>query len=352
MEVSGDVAPIFVAFRDGDGDWQRATVVTPTKYGLSVQGPSYMVTIVCESEDHTLQILQLGRTVKESHDLVVPCRSAAKLNPVPGVMVQAGQVQLGESSVDAAAGKSFTLNASAGSHDLIASTADRIVVRREVAVVAEGQAAIPQIDLSAEGSDLAEVALTVDGAAEDEAVQAKVSVVTPTTSAGAPIYSGAVNAVKIAPEAALKDTDVQTVAVVATSGAAQRTLQRKFRVGGAAAFKLPDPIDGAHWKVEGDQLVATWSKLPELDSLVARVAGVTADPSQQIVQTIELSDGFVSAAGITRAEFDSEIPGYHAEWKVDPSRGHARALVAEHADKDDVATSSFTEKLTSAPSAR
>ncbi len=110
-------------------------MMTATSFKARVTGP-YVVAFVCERlsvDGATVPTFtrQHARTLDDPHELQDSCAAAASEHAITGTMVQAGSVHLGASSMSAAGpGWKFTLAAANGSYDLIATTADRIAVRR------------------------------------------------------------------------------------------------------------------------------------------------------------------------------------------------------------------------------
>jgi hypothetical protein len=346
VAISADQAPAFVAVRDGaDGAWQEATKKTATSFEAAVRGP-YTLTAVCEdAAGGTVTTLQLART-PEDGAVAIKCEGPSGAeHAITGRMVQAGSVQLGDAiDTSTAAAWDFELGAHSGTYDLLARAGDRIVLRRGIAITGD-LAVTPALDVAVDGKDLAAVTLTATNAAAGETLTASVQLDKPRPLAPLAIYDGPLAAAKVAPEAALVATDVQSVAVQAGAGGAARSLRRPFRVGGDAAFTLPAGIDGARWEVAGGELSVSWSSVPAFDQLQISASGASAAMKSQRHE-LELSPRFVEQTGAKRATLDTDIPGYKAEWKVDLGRQHVRALRAQRTAGGELATSAVSEAFT------
>jgi hypothetical protein len=349
ITIMSDPAPALVAFRDGlDAPWQPATMKTPTSFTAEVHGP-YVVTVVCEDPaTGRSRTLQVARTPDDANNLALPCDLPA-MTPsgyaVTGHMVQAGFVQLGSSSdTSEDADWDFQLSAANGSYDLIATTTERIVVRRAIEVNAD-LVVTPPVDVAAEGTALVNVALTAPDATPDEALAASVDLATPTNSLPARVYLGPAATAKVARNSALLPTDTQSVAVRATNGTALRELQRPFRVGDDTEYALPQPLGGVQWAIEHGQLSTSWITLPQLDHLDMSASSSAADGTELARHSLDMTPLFLAETGITHIAIDTEIPGYKHEWRIDFAGRYTRDLTGKHAVNDDLVTSSVTEAV-------
>lgn len=348
ITITSDQVPSLVAFRDGlDASWQPATMKTPTIFEAEVHGP-YVVTVVCEDQTTgRSRTLQVAGTLDDAHKLTLSCdvpAMAPSEHAITGHMVQAGHVQLGSSSDSSAkADWDFQLSAANGSYDLIATTAERIVVRREVEVKAD--LVVAPVDVAAEGTALVDVAFTAPNAAPDETLAVSVDLATPTTSLLARVYLGPAATAKAVRNSALIATDAQIVAVRATSGTKLRELRRPFRVDDDTAFTLPIAFGGVQWALEHGQLSTSWTALPPLDQLGMSAGSSAPDGTRVTKHDLQLSPLFLAETGITHIAIDTEIPGYKPEWRIDFTGSYTRELTGKHAAGAEVATSSVTEQV-------
>jgi hypothetical protein len=344
---------VFAAFRDGvDAPWQPATSVSAASYQAAVHGP-YLVTIVCASGDQR-NTVQLGRTLDDPRDLgtlCAPAASPAGAHKVTGQMAQAGQVAFAHQLASGTSSNwGFQFSVPGGSFDLLAATADALVVRRAVAVHAD--MAVPAVDAAADGTPLASAAFSVTSAAQDRTEQLEASVALATGAAGPiELYRGPIDQARIAPQSILVTADNQTVEIRATAPAtagatmtAARALRRPFRAGGDTAFALPPSLGTVQWDARTD-LTATWAAQAGLGSLIASGTGTSADGLSLASCQVDLSESFLAATAATTATCDTNLSGYKPEFKIDFTRAYTRQVVFQHAQADTVATVAETESV-------
>lgn len=349
VEIAADKAPALVAFRDGlDGNWQAATMKTPTSFEAEVHGP-YVITVACEDPAlGNFMISQIARTPDDEHSITLSCDLAApSTHAVTGHMAQAGTIQMGnEIAISDTPDWDFALAVPAGTYDLMARTADRVVLRRAIAV-ADDVALTSTIDALQEGTALTDVAFSATNAAPAEALTASVDLEQPAPLAPFEVYQGPLAAAKVVPDSALAATDKQTAAVRATTDGGYRSLRRPFRAGGDTAYKLPAPLTGVAWEQAGGKLAVSWGTLPAFDSLIVSVSG-GADPAKIHSHNLKLSPRFVEATGLTRVDIDTEIAGYKPAWKIDFAGAYSRELFVQHTASGEVATN-VVHELVHAP---
>jgi hypothetical protein len=345
---------VFAAFRDGvDASWQSATSVSPASYQAAVHGP-YLVTVVCATGNRR-NTIELGRTLDDPHDLGTLCQPAASApgaHKVTGQMAQAGQVAFAQQLTSGTSSHwNFQFSVPDGSYDLLASTADALVVRRAVAVNAD--TAVPDVDAAAQGMPLASAAFSVANAAQDKTEQLEASVVLATGAAGPiELYRGPIDQAKIAPQSVLMTADHQTVEIRATANttagaamiAAERALRHPFRAGGETAFALPTSLGTVQWDTKSD-LTATWASQAGLGSLIASGDGTSSDGQSLASCQVDLSESFLAGTAATSATCATNLPGYKPEFKIDFTRAYTRQVVFQHAQADTVATVSETESV-------
>jgi hypothetical protein len=349
--ITVDQPPALVAFRDGlFAPWQPATERTSTSstwFEAQVHGP-YVVTVVCEDPAGRSRTWQLARTPDDAHHLGLTCDLPPALPPIDhqitGHMMQPGHVYLGSSSDTSLPGETgwdFQISAPSGSYVLIATTDDWIAMRRTVVV--DGDLGVqPDIDVTQEGTKLVDAAFTAS-TAEGETLDASVDLLTPTTLFPGRVYLGPAATAKILGNPALQG-DTQLVTVRATSGTARRELRRSFRVGYGTEYTLPQPLGDVRWTEPGP-LSASWTTLPQLDSLDLSASSSAADGTTVVQHNLDMTPLFLAETGIQQIAIDTEIPNYDAAWKIDFTGRYTRALTAQRTMNDDLATSSVTETV-------
>lgn len=347
IAIASDKAPALVAFRDGlDGDWQTATMKTPTSFEAVVHGP-YVITVACEDlTTGNFTTRQVARTPEDEHDVMLGCDAAApSTHAITGHMVQAGRVQIGGASdTSETADWDFALDVPNGTYALMAKAADKIVLRRAIAVTGD-VALTPAIDAVQQGTALADAAFTVTNAAPAETLSASVSLGTPGQKIPFDVYQGPIAAAKVVPDSALVETDTQRAALTATADNERRTLSRPFRVGGTTAYTLPAPLTGMKWEQASGNLAVSWGSISEPASFAVNVSGASADGTKHQRHQLEVSSRFAAETGITRATVDTSIAGYKPEWKIDFAREYTRALILERASNSEIATNELSETI-------
>jgi hypothetical protein len=329
IAITTGIPPDLVAFRDGtSGAWQPATPRDATTFEAIAHGP-YMVTVVCtDSRGDFVSTWQYGRIPEDEHEIAVPCASIPPgAHTVTGHVVQPGSVQLATSVASSGNAEwNFSLAVARGTYDLIASTGERIAIRR--GIVVDGDAAIaPPIDFAQEGTALVDGAFTVTNADADEQMFARVTVQNPTTgSRPARVYLGPLARAKVAPDAVLLETDTQVVTMIGLTTpdvpiGKFRSLQRPFRVGGNAVFAFPKHLVGAEWAVENGDLTARWIALPDF----ARF-DFTARTLARFHE-LDVSPGFVEVLDERKLTLDTAVPGYARDWRIDLAGSYDRRLV-------------------------
>lgn len=331
ISISTAVAPEAIAYRDGlDGAWRTPTPSATGAYEVDVAGP-YMVTVVCSAGGGALVTTrQIARTPEDGRALTLECAEPpAATSEVKATVAQAGAVAIGAARVASETpGWALDVQLPAGTFDLIGVTADKITLRRDVAV--SGTVDLGSLDLEAAGAELAPAALSAANAAAGEEVLAQVAVTTPRTSAGL-VYAGDPAGALIAPTSILTADARQSVTLSAAKDDATRTatrlVRRDFHAGDAAAFTLPEPLGAAQLDAASGKLAATWTALPAHDRVLLSLIGSQADGKAR-EHTLELSQSFLAATGATGAALEADLPGYQAAWRLDLTREHRRSLTA------------------------
>lgn len=337
--------PELVMFREGTaGAWQPATPKAATQFELIVQHP-YEVSVVCRESSTDVRLWQFARTPEDAHDVSVRCGSPDDLVPITGHMVQAGQLTLGASTMISQRPEwDFFFVAGPGTYDLVARTDAQIAIRRGIVVAGDDVALAPAVDVASDGTAFATAGFSASNAAPDETLSALAHVQNPTLVLAADLPVSALAAVKVAPDSVLTPGDTQTVEVRASRGAMVRSLRRPFRVGGDTAYTLPPAIGNLQWTIDGEQLSASWSSLPELDELLMFAF---AGPGSGVrpAYLVSASADFLSATDSSQIGFATDVPGYQADWKIDFARGYQRHLEADRVQGSTIAATSADETI-------
>jgi hypothetical protein len=97
-------------------------------------------------------------------------------------------------------------------------------------------------------------------------------------------------------------------------------LLRRVHDGGSTAIVLPDPMGQTAFETTTDRLTATWAALPAHDEIDLWRQSFTSDFSSLVFHDLLFSRAFLVATGATSATLDlSDVPGFRAEWRHDPT---------------------------------
>src|SRR5262249_46380816 len=139
-------------------------------------------------------------------------------------------------------------------------------------------------------------------------------------------------------------------AVDADDGAGhfRAVVRSPYKIGDPTAFAMPAPLGPVQFAVTGNNLAATWSTLPDYDTLELFALAFSADGSQTWFDDREVSHRYIDATSAANTTLDTDIPGYLPAWRIDYAHTASvdRALIAAKASGNDLVFSEF-EDLTS-----
>jgi hypothetical protein len=358
IQITSGQPAALVTFRDGvDGPWQAATRKTPTLFEAEVHGP-YITSVVCQNtftadgqSTESWDTWQAGRTLDDPH-VYTACDAPASEHAITGTMVQPGTVRLGD-SFDSSPSDTwmFHVAAASGTHDLLATTADGFAVRRAVSITAD-LVLTPPIDVVQEGTVLATVPFRVANPLPDETSRAVAFLETSASEPPATLYAGPIDAVKVAPDAALQGFDRQSVSLRAQRGTSTRALRRAFHSGADTMYTLPPAFGDPQWTIGGARAEVSWTLLPAVGTLSESVSGSGPGGTTAASYQLDLTDAFVAATAPTRAVIDTDIPGYLPAWRIDLTASYARQLFVQQIVDGDVISSSIDEQIDPGTAAR
>jgi hypothetical protein len=297
--------PALLAFRDEDSShWQSVDVAGRSTFEITATGP-YRVAIACElGRGEFVIVQQLARTLDDEPRIEYPCYSADRPFVVRGTMVQPAKVHLGTSSfVTAASHPSFELQAIAGTFDLVMLTSDgKIAIRRDLQV--SGDLQLGSIDLAQESpQQRVPTTSTATNLGPADTIYAEASLEAGGTFAH--LHFGTGWSLAVVPRSALRSTDRQTISLAASepvngAGTLRRTrfAVLRYNLGEPTSITLPEPVGAVAYEATADRLAATWSTLPEYDTLT--VQRLSSAPNLRI-HALELTRAFVDATDATSA---------------------------------------------------
>jgi hypothetical protein len=332
VTVVTGVAPALIAFREeASAAWTTPTSTSTGTYELPVTGP-YRVVVVCGGSTRSTFVAEYARTLDDERRIDHAC-SAAQDFPfhVTGQMLQEGEVFFGATGRgQSMAPWTFDLRAKAGTFDFVAffgslgSRFDQIEIRRDIAIT--GDLALGTIDVAQEHTQaLVSTTFTASNPDPAEFLSSDLMLQSGNTFAVTSLFDQLAWQVGLVPDAALRATDTQDLQLSAqTSDASMQThfraLLRRVHDGGSTAVVLPDPMGQTAFATTADRLTATWTALPAHDEIDLWRQSFTSDFSSFIFHDLLFSRAFLVATGATSATLDlSDVPGFRAEWRHDPT---------------------------------
>jgi hypothetical protein len=352
VTVNTASTPALIAFRDGTGaSWVTPAAAGPGRYDFVVHGP-YTVAVVCSTAGHT-EVTELARTPDDPRELTIACSFAATTPPrlhVTGSMTQAAQLALGRAqTVTTGDQLQFDLAVDPGTYDLVVKTIappgqDQVVIRRDQVITASTQLS-PTLDPDREKLPLVEIPLVVSNTQPDESTTVAARLITSTTATGLATGRTA-SSVRVLASSALRPTDIQSVrasgSVVKMDGqyfVRLRTVEHLLGSGPAPELALPPTLDSVQFSVVDDQLRATWSTLPDHDTVEVAVSVKPGINHRKV-----LSLGYIKATGVSSATLDTRLPGYNAAWKVDLAGPYQRKIVTQATQADSTGSVSLRDE--------
>lgn len=321
ISVVAEQFPELVAVREGaDGPWLRARRVHADEFQVFVRGP-YSVLGVCGRS-----VRVVSQTLADPVQIALDCRVSQDARiEVLGQMSQPGVVHLG--SISARSDKpfwNFLMRVPAlGDFDLVAVTSERVLIREAVAI--RGATRLQPIDL-ADATPLATVPLTVTNPRADEVLSASAYLVGPRLRSPE-LYSGALEAMKVAPSSVLSATVEQRVGISGsrTEGTrhVSRVHSRPFHMGDSTAVTLWDGLANVTIAELDGAPMATWSTpAHDLEHLRFEV-------NQQWRYELDLSSSYLQAVQPQRAAFDvASAPGFLPQWQLAAGSPYTVSLFA------------------------
>jgi hypothetical protein len=256
---TGGMVPALVAYDAGDG-WSPVTATERGLYMVPAAGP-VTIMVACDDGGRAEVALQhLTPAAKRSLDL--PCFPSADAS------VDASPVTLVPATAVAFAGQEGlpigvpwpqeALYAAPGSHDIVASTDTRVLIRRAVWL----PTAEPLVlDVDRDGSDLVPVLADLPAADPDESLSGSYSLMTAGGTRGRinrPFEQGLCRV----PDHLVEVGDLHRTTVVATRDGGSRSVDTWSGNPDAVIGALPPRLDVVAASVEGDAVVVTWNVAP------------------------------------------------------------------------------------------
>lgn len=326
IAIQTDLPPEQVLYREGlDGPWLPASQLKATTYEAMVSGP-YTVLIFCPSDIGFPLTALTSKTLDDEPLVEYFCGFPGGPLQVTGTVVQPARVTFGEVSTQSSRTNwTFALPAHAGVQDLIASSTDRVLIRRGLNITSN--VALPPIDLALQGVALELTSPTVTNPYPGESLSALTSVRTP-AAREAILHSGPLPA-KTVPASALTPYDHSLISVRSTTGDDSFFLFRsaKRRIQGALApFTLWDPLAGKQLGLNADgDAQLSWTSVAPHDTIsylaYDNLTGATIDHL--------VTSSYQAATGVRQVVLSTDAPGFPEERRLDLSSYNRSVLVSK-----------------------
>jgi hypothetical protein len=341
--------PTLIAFRDEATGWRSVAVGAATTFELEVAGP-YQVVVVCETtsdtEPRSIGVVHYARTPDDERTIDDGCETRPYPYTVSGRMAELGEVSLENSSfgvTGAIPEWDFELPSRAGTFDLVALYGDlavafsHIAIRRDVAVTSDTDVGL--LERSAENAQpLVPATFSATNLQPGESTSAFIRLDTRGTITLIQSRSARTGrATAFVPDTVLIPTDRQRIQMTASMPSSDavsqiysRGVSRDVRAGDPTSLTLPEPMGPVAFALSPLRLVATWSTLPDHDTLTLLRVNSGGASLLGAFHEITLTRNFLEATGATNAIIDlTDVPGFSPEWHFDARFDQTRMLTAE-----------------------
>lgn len=322
ISIHADAPPELVAVREGTGAWRRATQVRPTEYTATVRGPYSVLGACAGAIQVSSQTLQDAPTV----DLYCAPPAPADITAT-GSMVQPGTVGLGVYRRSSTTPSwSYSLQVPAGDYDQVATTADRLMLRKNLSLRAD--TALPPLDLAA-ATPFSTTTFTPTHSFAGETQYVATFLVGPRLDPQAQIYRGPLTGAKVAPSSLLSSDVSQEVSLRSELLSGTRSLLRStrypFQTGGATSFSFWDPLAGVTFGTSNGRPMVSWTSRADMDALFYAAYGANGE-----AYTMSVSRSYLKAMRSKRLVFDvTGAPGFRPEWRLPVEYEHSVSLQAQ-----------------------
>jgi hypothetical protein len=306
----------YIRYSDGDGPWRTPQELTPGEFELRVTD-DYRLVYVC-TDGAIFEAHESAYTFNDG-DPFEFCGAGYPVPPtavaITGTMQQPGTVFMDGLESSDTAPWNFSLDVEPGPHELIAVTADRILVRRDQQITTA--MSVPTVDVVQDGVALDVIPLTVNGTLVDDVVDPHLDFFT--TNDLAFIY-GTPTDILAPPASIVMGTDFQFLFISADSPTTRRSVSAIF-TGTQTTFTLPDVLNGATYTEADGVLTGAWGFVPDI-----RYGTMYVDDGVSI-QIVRASAAWLSAKGVNGVGFDAVTASdYDPAWVIDRTGPYTREV--------------------------
>ncbi len=339
ISIHTDEGAGLILYREGaDGPWLAPPPpLKPGEYEVLVSGP-YTVLVVCPNGDDSAYTALTSQTLEDDHMVWTGCLYQEAPHLLSGSMVTPGRVAVGDSSASSTSGTNwpFSLTTFDGSFELVASSADRIAIRRNL--VMSGDRTIPAVNLDVEGTALLPTPVTVTNALPDDTLTAQTYVTTRNTFA---ILGNRPLPAKLVPPGLLLQNERQDTSFRANRMDGNAYVTRYLR-------RMPTGF-GAQPPVTFSELVSGLSIGPDANGDL-RMSWSTSHSDFTYFTGVDFlgnyfdhlaTASYVEAMGSHSITLDTQLPGYLDSWRLDLS-AYTYSVSAAFGTVDTVGRASYS----------
>jgi hypothetical protein len=327
--------PDLIEYRDGNGPWVVPAMVSGV-YQLHVTD-DYQVVAACSfsglasNEDSE----QRNATFGDGAMQFMFCGSGSSTGTtfaVTGQMLQPGNVQLQDTAMGATSPWSFSLDVSAGTHELVAIGATKMLIRRNLALSAA--TTVPDVDVTTAGTAFTTATATVIGADPTDSVHIQSGLFTGNDFAT--LSDTTDRTITYAPNSLIAANDGPQLQVQVTNMA--NTVARSvFTYGPTSAtmFMLPPVLTGVTFG-STEPLTASWGTLPDYSN--AEVLAFGGTQASFLEQYVSATKAWLDKTGATSLAFQSDAANYNPAWNVATAGAFIEFAVANNTDSQGGST--------------
>ena len=323
LRVEG--TPTVFQYRDGAGPWLTPTADSSGTYELHITN-DYIAVAVCTSTGlaGNFDAEEFAATYDDGAMQQIYCGDGATgvapiTYAVTGTMTQAGSVSMSDFASSTSPDWTFSLNAPAGTYDLIAVDTSHLELTRGISITADK--ALGTLDVDAAGTALVSKTLTLTGSLANDGFFTNLVLVTDQGAGFATVSNGNTTTVMTVPVGLLQSGHdfLDLFAEDNASDGSYRSVSENWD-DTTVTFSLPPKLSGAAVSTTGGVAVATWTALPDTATGVTLSLYGSSQAAQS--QVIRVSPSWLTATHATALKFDTTPPMFSSEWIVDAATAY------------------------------
>ncbi|MEO8843507.1 MAG: hypothetical protein ABI591_19410 [Kofleriaceae bacterium] len=321
--------PDLIEYRDGTGPW-----VVPTQsnqeYLLHVTD-DYQVVVACSFSGlaGNTDSEQLDATYGDGAEQFMSCQSGGTTDAtfaVTGQMLLPGSVDMQDTATGATSPWSFSLNVSAGTHDLIAVGATKMLIRRNLSFTAA--TAVADLDVATAGTVFPTTTATVVGAGPGDTSELRSEWFTGNDVA---MLSDTTDLTLIQPPNSLIAANDEPELELEVTNMAHTVTRSIFVVGPSpgTTFTLPPVLTGVTFGATA-AATAMWGTLPAYTTVNVIAFGGSA--TAFLEQNVSATKAWLDKTGATSLAFESDAANYDPAWNVPLTGAFVELAVSDPID--------------------